>query len=596
MRKIYWIIIAVVLAGAVSCKKQAFLDDKTSSLIDVNAVFADSARTIAFLNRMYEEMPFAFFYDRWEGGNTVQGTDDAESNLGNPARRAVALYLANYSSENFPFHDAWDTPWFNIRRANLLMSRIETTPLSPAMQRRITGEAKFMRAYFYAYLAANFGGMPIVGDTLYDKESNINIPRASFDETVKYIVKELDEAAALLPAPNASNQVFDPNRDYGRVTSGACMAVKARLLLYAASPLFNGGVISGASEEQKKAAGYPTYDVARWQAAANAAKAVIDAGYYSLHTVPGGKPGLGFYDVFLRRVNNEYILFTNRPPNKDFESVWLPPSRGGSNQRLKPTQNVVDYFPMKNGRAITDPTSGYNPANPYFNRDPRFNYSIIFNGSRYQRANTGIDTVYTYSLKSTPTNIANTSGDGYNPDGAAPATPFTGYFCRKMCDSNIAVNSSPNTERGWPLLRYAEIVLSYAEALNELGQTNMALEKIKEIRNRAGIDAGDDERYGIKPGVTQAEMREIIRNERHIELFAEGDNRWDDIRRWKIAEAVNNGLLKGVMIVRNPTTRAYTYTPVVGYQAHVFTPKQYLFPIPGIEIRKMPLMIQNPGW
>jgi hypothetical protein len=91
-------------------------------------------------------------------------------------------------------------------------------------------------------------------------------------------------------------------------------------------------------------------------------------------------------------------------------------------------------------------------------------------------------------------------------------------------------------------------------------------------------------------------MRALIRNERHIELFAEGDNRWDDIRRWKIAEAVNNGLLKGIWIERNPTTKAYTYKPALGYQAHVFTPKQYLFPIPGIELRKMPLMIQNPGW
>ena len=528
-----------------------------------------------------------------------RGTDDAESNLGNPARRSVALYLANYSPENFPFHDAWDTPWTNIRRANLVITRAATTPLSPAMQRRITGEAKFMRAFFYTYLTANFGGMPLVGDTLYNAESFINLPRTTFDGTVKYIVKELDEATALLPAPNAApDAVYDVNRDYGRVTKGACMALKARLLLYAASPLFNGGTIAGASEDQKNVAGYPTYSVARWQAAADAAKAVIDAGYYSLLEQNSIKPGFGFYNVFLQRagINNEYILFTNRGQNKDFESVWLPPSRGGSNQRLKPVQTIVDAFPMKNGKAITDPASGYNPANPYVNRDPRFNYSIIFNGSRYQKANTGQDTVFTYSVKTTSTNIGNTTGDGFNPDGAAPATPFTGYFCRKMCDSNIAVNSNPNTVRGWPLLRYAEIVLIYAEALNEVGQTEAAVDRIKEIRNRAGIDAGTDGRFGIKAGISQAEMRDLIRNERHIELFAEGDNRWDDIRRWKIAEAVNNGLLKGIWIERDPSTKAYTYRPSTGYQAHVFTPKQYLLPIPGIEIRKMPLMIQNPGW
>ena len=294
-------------------------------------------------------------------------------------------------------------------------------------------------------------------------------------------------------------------------------------------------------------------------------------------------------------MNNEYIVFVNRPQNKDFESSWLPGSRGGG-FRLKPTQTVVDCFPMKNGKAITDPASGYNPGNPYVNRDPRFNYSIIFNGSRYQKANTGVDTVFTYSIKVSSTNIGNTTGDGVDPNGSAPATPNTGYFCRKMCDSNIAQNSSANTVRGWPLLRYAEIILSYAEAVNEVGQTALAVEKIIEIRNRAGIDAGVDNRYGIKTGISQAEMRDLIRNERHIELFAEGDNRWDDIRRWKIAEAVNNGLMKGVLIERNPVTKAYTYSTILGYQAHVFTPKQYFFPLPGIEIRKMPLMIQNPGW
>ncbi len=540
--------------------------------------------------------------NRWEGGTTDQGSDDAEFTLANPARRPVALYLGAYGPEQFIHSDAWNTPWVNIRRANLLLSNLPTTPLSPALQSRVRGEAKFMRAYFYIYLAINFGGMPFVGDTLYTKDDNINLPRAGFEETVNTIVKELDEAAALLPIPNAGyNPSVSPgqtgyeDRDFGRVTKGACMALKARLLLYAASPLFNGGAISGASEAQKKVAGYPAYSVARWQAAADAADAVIKSGYYSLNKENNIKPGFGFYNVFLKRINSEYILFVNRAPNMDLEQAFLPPSRGGEN-RFRPTQNLVECFPMKNGKAITDPTSGYNPNNPYVNRDPKFNYTIIFNGSRYQRANSGLDTVFTYSIKPSPTNAPNTSGDGYNPDATPPATPLTGYYLRKMCDSTIANNSSANTNRGWPLLRYAEIVLSYAEAINETGQTAKAYKAMKEIRDRAGIDPGDDGLYGMKPNMTVAEMREIIRNERHIELAFEGDFRWDDIRRWKIAEAVNNGKLRGVMIERNPTTRAYTYTPIVGFVAHFFAPKQYLFPIPGLEIRKMPLMIQNPGW
>ncbi len=603
MRKIF-LLFTIALLGIVSCKKQSFLDDKTTSLIDENAVFTDSVRIIAYVSRMYEEMPFAFNFNRWEGGNTVQATDDAEFTLANPVRRSVALYLGNYSAESFLHGDAYDIPWTNIRRANLLLSKLPTTPLSENMQSRLRGEAKFMRAFFYSYLAMNFGGMPIIGETLYDKDATINVPRATFDQMVTYIVKELDEAATLLPVPNVGfvpgvprSQTGYEDVDYGRVTKGSAMALKARLLLFAASPLANGGAIPGASEAQKTVAGYPTYDVTRWQKAADAANAVINSGYYSLNLENNIRAGFGFYNVFLKRVNSEYILFFNRPANKDFESQWLTPSRGGQ-FTIKPTQTFVDAFPMKNGKAITDPTSGYNPAYPYYNRDPRFRYTVIFNGSLYQKANSGQDSVFTWNIDATKptTNVPNTTSDGWNPTTAPPATPTTGYYCRKMCDSNIAQNSSANTNRGWPLLRYAEIILSYAEAINETGQTALAYDKMKLIRERAGIDPGTDGLYGMKPGMSVAEMREVIRNERHIELAFEGDFRWDDIRRWKIAEAVNNGYLKGVRIDRDPVTKAYTYIPVNGFVAHVFAPKQYWFPIPGLEIRKSPLMIQNPGW
>lgn len=594
MRKII-LIIAVCLVGMMACKKQSFLDDKTINLVDVNAVFADSIRTMAFLTRMYEEIPFQFQHQRWEGGTTIQATDLAEFSLGNPARRSVALYLGNYGPEQFIHGDAWNIPWNNIRKANLLMKYLPVTPLSETTRSRIKGEAKFMRAFFYYTLAANFGGVPIVGDTLYDAEANINLARATFEETVNYIVSELDEARNLLPVPGVGAVGGYEDRDYGRVTKGNCLALKARMLLYAASPLFNGGAIPGATDAQKKVAGYPTYDVSRWQKAADAANAVIQSNYYALHNPPG-QPGLGFYDVFLQRVNREYILFVNRTPNRDLEEPFLPSTRGGQ-FRCKPTQNIVDCFPMKNGKGITDPTSGYDPANPYYNRDPRFNYTIIFNGSRFQRANSGLDTVFTYSNKATATNTQpNTSADAYNPDLAPPSTPYTGYYCRKMLDSNIANNSSAFTNRGWPLQRYAEILLSYAEATNELGQTSTAYDVMKQIRQRAGIDAGGDGLYGMKANMTIAEMRAVIQNERHIELAFEADARWDDMRRWKIAQAVNNGLLRGVKIERSAATKQYTYSEVFGFQAHVFQPKQYLFPIPGLELRRMPLSIQNPGW
>lgn len=593
MRKIY-LLLFLVFAALVSCKKQSFLDDKTNTILDEKAVFSDSARTMAFLTRIYEDMPFNFYKTRWENGTTEQATEDAEYTLANPARRTVALYLGAYSAESFIHADAWDLPWANIRRVNLLLKNLPGTPLSAAMQSRIKGEAKFMRAYFYTYLVINFGGVPLIGNALYDKDASINLPRGTFDDCVTYISKEFDEAAALLPVPNAAYPAGYQDIDFGRVTKGSAMAMKARLLLHAASPLFNGGAITGATEDQKKVAGYPTYDVTRWQKAADAALAVINSGYYSLNVENNVKPGFGFYNVFLKRYPNpEYILFFNRPPNRDMESNYLPSSRSGS-FNTRPTQNLVECFPMNNGKAITDPASGYDPANPYANRDPRFNYTIIYNGSRYQRANTGQDTVFTYLATASATNIANSSGDGYVPSGAAPN--YTGYYCRKMCDSTIANNSSGQTNRGWPLLRYAEILLSYAEAMNEVGQIQAAYDKIIEIRSRAGIEPGGDGLYGLKAGMTQTEMREIIRNERHIELVFEGDVHWNDICRWKTGEVVNNGRLRGMMITRSPLDKKYTYTEVLGVANHTMTAKQYLFPIPALEIRKSPLMIQNPGW
>jgi hypothetical protein len=241
---------------------------------------------------------------------------------------------------------------------------------------------------------------------------------------------------------------------------------------------------------------------------------------------------------------------------------------------------------MKNGLApfnsdgTVNTLSGYNPNDPYINRDPRFGYSIIYNTSLYFSTTTN-------------TKIAVFTYDGAASDGFGVGTT-TGYFSRKMCDDNIAANNSPNTNRAWPLIRYAEILLNYAEAINEAGQTALAYPKLVELRLRAGITRGDDGLYGLRPNMTKEEMREVIRNERRVELAFE-DQRWHDIRRWKIAMTVANQFNKVMKITRvNPTT--YTYQRLESVRRHNFRPEMYLLPIPDDEIRKMPAMIQNPGW
>lgn len=601
MKKILFILVACAVFAACN-KSEDFLDNKSTAL-DEAQVFSDSLRTIQFLNGIYAEgtfgntdfagIGFSFNKRRWEThGNTEQSVDDAEYSLSSATRPSVMLYQATLSAANYgaspPATDFWAVPYKNIRRVNLLLSKLDIVPLSAFMKSRIKGEAKCLRVWYYMQLLIVYGGVPNVEDNVYGIDDFINIPRSSFADLVSYLVDELEEAAALLPVPNAGFPVGYDNLDYGRVTRGTCMGLKSRLLLYAASPLFNGGAINAATTAQKPLVSYPVYDVARWQAAADAAQAVINSGYYSL-IVNNTQAGLGFYQNFLTRVNSENIFVVTRPANKDFEAYYLPGTRSGQNYS-RPTQNLVDAFPMKNGKAITDATSGYDAANPYVNRDPRFRYSIIFNGCRYQSNASVQDYVWTFTGTSQ-------TGDAFSQGGN------TGYFCRKMCDSTITNNVGANVNRNWPLMRYAEILLNYAEAINETGQTALAYPKLVELRARAGIDAGADNLYGMKPNMTVDEMRAFIQNERRIELSFE-DHRWHDIRRWKIAMTLYNGQPRGFNRVMHPIRTGgtgptnYTFNYVIenNIREHVFRPEMYLLPIQDAEIRKMPAMIQNPGW
>jgi len=601
MKKIITIIIVSAFMAACS-KSGGFLDDKTTAL-DEAQVFSDSLRTIQFLNGIYAEgtfgntdyagIGFSFNKRRWEThGNTEQSVDDAEYSLSSATRPSVMFYQGTFSAANYgaspPATDFWAIPYRNIRRVNLLLSKLPTVPLSDYMKSRMKGEAKCLRVWYYMQLLIVYGGVPNIGDEVYDIDDFLNIPRQKFADLVKYLSDELDEAASLLPVPNAAFPVGYDALDYGRVTKGTAMGLKSRLLVYAASPLFNGGAIDAASPEQKELVSYPTYSVAHWQAAADAAQAVINSGYYSL-LVNNSQPGLGFYQTFLTRVNSENIFVVTRPNNKDFEAYYLPGTRNGQNYS-RPTHNLVDAFPMISGKAITEAGSGYDPQNPYVNRDPRFRYTIIFNGSKYQANDNTQNFVWTFTG-------AGQTGDAFSSGGN------TGYFVRKMCDSTVTNSVGANPARNWPIMRYAEILLNYAEAINETGQTALAYPKLAELRERAGIEPGGDNLYGMKPDMTQAEMRTFIQNERRIELAYE-DQRWHDIRRWKIAMTLYNGGPRGfnkvmhpILVSGNsPATYKFNYVVENNIREHVFRPEMYLLPIQDAEIRKMPAMLQNPGW
>jgi hypothetical protein len=341
------------------------------------------------------------------------------------------------------------------------------------------------------------------------------------------------------------------------MTKGVAYALKARTLLYAASPLNN-----------------PNGDVSKWQAAAQAAKDLIDLNEYSL--VPN------FLEVFTSRKNTEIILSRQASENSALETTNAPigyvidnfPSGG----RTSPTQELVDAFEMANGKAIADPTSGYNPAMPYNGRDPRFYHTIFHNDMWW--LNRKIETF--------------TDGKD-RPGSAVSIQTRTGYYMRKFLDDGYrGTGSRPsaytNRTHNFPIFRYAEILLNYAEAKNEaLAAPDASVYKaVEDIRRRAGLVP-----HTLPVGLNKAQMREIIRHERRVEMAFEEQRFWD-IRRWKIAENVMNGSLTQMIITKSGNS--FTYQKVSDLNVQFDKSKMYYFPIPLSEIYKNRNLKQTQGW
>jgi hypothetical protein len=577
--KYIYLVMAILLIGVSSCKKGSFLDAKQPSDLNEQATFTDSVRTIAFLTRSYVDVGFNFDANRWEGGGHPVLADEAiPVRFTGPQNDAILMASGALSasstnvSKQAQVLNNWRTPWENIRRANVFLQNADRSPLSAGLRKKLKAEVRFLRAWYYFQLVKVYGGVPLVGDAVYTNSDNIDLPRSNYGDCIDYIVKECDAVAADLPGFNEQLQ-----QDYGRVTKGACMGLKSRALLYAASPLFNGGGIA-TDPTLKNITGYASADQERWNKAAQAAKDIINSGTYALMEDNDTRMGYGFYSVFLKRYNNEYLFAAMKAPNREYENNLLPTSRTGSGKSSAPTQQLVDAFGMENGLPITDPASGYNPNDPYVKRDPRFGNSIIYNGSKF------------FFASSNNMAVVNTFV-GSSPDGPAATGPINipGYYWRKM----MVEDGSGNTDRCYPLIRYAEILLNYAEALNEYqGPVGEVYNTLIRVRKRAGIVAGANSNYGLKAGISKDEMRLVIQNERRVELALEEHRLWD-VRRWKIAEVTDNVMLKGMKITK--VGNGFTYE-VIDIKPHAFRPAFYLFPIPESEIAKSPKLLQNPGW
>lgn len=583
MKKFYFQLVAysffLALFLLASCKKDGFLGQTTTSNLTEETVFKDSANTVRFLAGIYENVGFSASASRFTYGpnafnQTPNGGLDAssdEAEVFNSGGSTALAWETGTINAAVATDDAYRKSYTNIRAVNQLLKNLPKAPINDFTKTQMRAEAHFLRAWYYSILLKHYGGIHLIGDSLYNYTDQIPATRNTYEETVNYILAECDLAAQDLP--NAQS-----GTNYGRASKGACLALKARVLLYAASPLFNAQPLTGI--EKPELVGYKNYNLERWRAARDAASAVIGLGAYSLN-VDNSTPGVGFRDLFTKRYNSEYIFQLMRPSdNVDLESLFQPPSRTGKNGAF-PLQGLVDAFPMKNGKPITDPTSGYDPQNPYANRDPRLDYTVVRDQTPMQnRLIAGFSPVNIFQ--------GNFNGLKTGPDAVHVGTS-TGYYTNKMLSPNAVANDFMHkTERCIPLIRLAEIYLDYAEAANEYSGPNadvyMAIEKVRE---RAGLSP-----YQLPAGLSQTEMRQVIQNERRIELSFEEHRFWD-VRRWKIAEQTDNIQTKGMEVNRDGNNVTYKQFDV---RKRNFRPAMYLWPIPQAEVAKSPDVIQNPGY
>ncbi|MEJ7767854.1 MAG: RagB/SusD family nutrient uptake outer membrane protein [Chitinophagaceae bacterium] len=526
-----------------SCKKDYLSFDYTDGGVKENDIWNSDRHARGFLNNAY--LGILRRYDITDGALLAAASDEAvNSNQGST--------INIFNNGTWGPLRTWDDQYANmynyIRRTNLFLERSPTSKINPATDiPSLRGEAFFLRAYYHFELFKRYGSIIVVNRS-FGATEELDLPRNTYDEVVAQILSDCDSAIANLVVSISDQAVGDK----GRASQTAAMAIKARTLLYAASPLNN---VSG--------------DVVKWQKAADAAKAIINLNKHSLIATAQYQ---NIWNYTAQAYNSE-VLFASQADNvNSIESANAPISYDGARGRTNPTQEMVDAFEMRTtGKPIADPTSGYDKNAPYVNRDNRLGLFIMFNGSVFKSPR--LVETFVGGKDNVPANINNTK---------------TGYYMRKFLydGANWAVNSATNLRRPWVHFRYAEVLLNYAEALNEAqGPVADVYSSINQVRVRAGMPA-------LPTALTKDQMRLRIQNERRVELCFE-EHRFFDVRRWKKGEEFFNKPVSGMVITKTGTTLTYE---VVQVESRVFTEKNYLFPFPQSELNRATKLKQNPGW
>jgi starch-binding outer membrane protein, SusD/RagB family len=551
-----------LLALLAGCKKNYLYDGSTTEgPITEAQVWGNDSYARGVLNDAYFHIPEGFDLDG-DGAMLASGSDEA---VNSNANSSINIFNNGTWSPVRSVDNVFSGLYEGLRKVNLFLVNAPTAAIIPQDGltqekdiERLRGEAFFLRGLFHFELLKRYGAIPLA-TRVFKREEDLNLPKNTYQECLDQVTADCDSAITMLPTWTQSWSTAQR----GRATKMAALALKSRLYLYAASPLNN-----------------PAGNTAKWELAASAAKALIDSNKHSLLS--------SYYNIFnygSAQYNNEVIFATRAQNRNDLEMDNAPVSYDGAKGRTNPTQEFVDAFEMTNGKAITTTGSGYNPSNPYNNRDPRLSLVVNYNG---------------LSFKGRAVQTFVGGADGLNKNVNAT---LTGYYMRKFLSQAVTWNQASNTNarRPWVVFRYAEILLNYAEALNELGEpASKVLPYVNMIRQRSGINMPALQTTNASGNGYVAPTKEAIRariqNERRVELCFEG-HRFFDVRRWKLYNTDAGPVtipVTGMRITVNPDgTLNYERFTV---ENRKFYAQHYLYPFSQSTINLQPAIIQNPNY
>lgn len=591
---------AAVLFGASSCED--YLEKTPDDDMTMEEVFSNPDWTRAWLANAYSWLPNEanFADDGAFRSPFTGGCDEMEIAFG--ASYAHLINAGSWNATNIGRVPVWNETYCALRTVNVFLENIDRVPKLPENEyKSMKGEAYFLRAFFHFLAFRTHGPIPIVQKVVGTNDDFLSITRLPVDDCVEKIVGDLEEAIKLLPRTRVSTE-------YGRPPKAAAYALKARLLLYAASPLYNGNTELARLKDRVTGKNLipQEYDHEKWDKAAQAAREALEeckAAGFVLHYSSTKDPKESYEEVFTKNWNDEIIWAKNL--GDYWHHMWCSdPISYGCPAIFNPTQELVDAYQMSNGQSpvlgyeedgktpIINPASGYvetgyassahskgyhpkGVRNMYTNREPRFYASINFAGQVWKH---GHELALWYN---------GIDGKKYGSSDYCK----TGYLMRKHNNINITSNPFVATRTTWNYFRVGELYLILAEAVNEYsGPTSEVYDAIEEIRERAGLE-------GLEDNLTQVQMRDKIKHERRIEMAFE-NHRFFDVRRWKDAPKNQGGKVHCLNIYEGNALNDDKFYERVECEDRIFqSPQHYFFPIPQTEIDKnKDKLVQNLGW